>query len=222
MSIAGQPIGQQLPEFEPRRPLRSFVSTVRAVVLWPAAFFSSIASDDSDVEQRLGPPVVFVMIATFIFFVFGGAYDIAAMALRGELSAVSAFGIQGSASLAVLAPVLAMVYPLGAVLGLFIGGFFLHIFVMLFAGKDRRSYYSTLKIFAYTSVTALLSWIPVVWFVASIYQAYLTAVGVRHMHCATSGRAAAVAVLSFAVGGVSMFVGSGLTAPEMILEGGLG
>ena len=61
-----------------------------------------------------------------------------------------------------------------------------------------------------------------VWVLASIYGAYLTAVGVRRLHRSTPVRAAVIAALAFVVSGGSLFVGAGLTAPEMVLEGGLG
>lgn len=221
MSGAGQQTGQEeIPEFEPRTPLASFIRVGQEVLISPQHFFSSIATDEKRLEQRAGPPLAFAVAATLLFFVFGGAYEILSRALRGELSTISAFGVDGLAAVAVLAPILTVVYALAAVLGLYIGAFFLHIPIMIFAGANRRGYYSTLKIFAYTSVTAMLTWIPVAWVVASLYGTYLTAIGIHQMHRSTPLRTAVIAALVLAAGVGSLFVG---THPaEMILSGGLG
>lgn len=207
-------------EYDTSAPLSSFVRVGRAVLISPQHFFTSIATDDSRQEQRAGPPVAFAVAATLLFFVFGGAYEVVLRALRGELSSVSAFGIDGLAAVAILVPVLGVLYALAAVIGLYVGAFFVHIPVMIFAGEDRRGYYSTLKITAYASVTVVLTWLPLAWVIASLYGTYLTAVGVHRMHCSTPLRTAVIAALVVAAGVGSLFVGTHPT--EMILSGGLG
>lgn len=201
-------------EYDTSAPVSSFVRVARDVLLRPASFFASIAPADKYEEESVRAAVWFVMACALVFVTLAGAYEIIAAANGPGLSA---FGLEGFGALAILAPLFLVLVPLLALIQLYVGAFLLHIPVMLFARPSRRSYYSTLKIYAYLAVTALFAWVPVLWFVVSIYQAYLAAAGVRELHRASTLRAAIV--------GVTVLVWSVLflsVDPASVLRGGFG
>lgn len=201
--------------YDTSAPVSSFVRTARAVLLSPGSFFSSIAPTDK--EEGVRAAVWFVLACTLIFVILAGAYEIIAAALRGGLSQIGAFGLQGLAAVAVLGLLIIVLAPLGALLQLYVGAFLLHIPVMIFAGSSRRSYYATLKIYAYMAVTLLFGWVPVVWFVLSLYQAYLAGAGVRELHRTSTRRAAIVGVIVLVVSLLFLWLD-----PASILRGGFG
>jgi hypothetical protein len=208
-------------EFDPSRPTNSFIEVVKGVLVSPTNFFSSIATDDKAREERLGPPVLFIMAVTLVFAILGGLYEVAEALVGGTLSEITAFGLSGWSAVAALTPFVVIGYPLGSAVGIFIGAFFLHLLVMVVAGGGRRSYYSTLKLTAYLGATSLFAWIPVVWLAATIYQGYLTFAGARELHRTTVGRAGVIAAVSLAFSLV-LFVAGWPGPLQALLAGGLG
>lgn len=49
--------------------------------------------------------------------------------------------------------------------------------------------FATLRVNAYTSAAALLSWVPVAGYLASLYGLYVTMLGIRELHGTTTKRA---------------------------------
>jgi hypothetical protein len=52
---------------------------------------------------------------------------------------------------------------------------------------------------SYTQVTSLINWIPIVGPLLALYGLYLSIVGIREMHNTTTGKAALVILIPFAV-----------------------
>ena len=85
--------------------------------------------------------------------------------------------------------------PLGATLGLYIGALIYHLLVLIFVRPAETDFEATFRVFAYTSVVVLLSWVPVLGFLAALYGYYLAFVGIKEMHETTTGRALAVVLV---------------------------
>lgn len=204
-------------EYDTSAPISSFVRVAKDVLLQPASFFASIAPTAKEDEESVRAAVWFVVACALAYVILAGAYEIIAAVSLGGMSRISIFGLEGLAAIAAFALLLGMLVPLLALIQLYVVAFLLHIPVMIFAGPQRRSYYSTLKIYAYLAVTLLFGWVPVVWFVLSLYQAYLAGAGVRELHRTSTRRAAIVGVIVLAVSLLFLWLD-----PASILRGGFG
>jgi hypothetical protein len=67
-----------------------------------------------------------------------------------------------------------------------------HILVWIFVRPTDTDFKAILREATYTSAVELLTWIPVVGLLASLFGLYLAFVGIREMHETTTGRALAV------------------------------
>ena len=206
-------------DFEPQRPVESFLSVTRKVLLSPAGFFSGI--------QRVGAlrgPVLYTVICAALLVPLAGSYDVLLLAARGNLGEFSVLG--GVAGLwgVLLAGLLLLVFsPLLALLGLYIGSAISQVLVRIVVGRDNAGYDATLRVGAYVSAVALLTWIPVVGLLAGLWGTWVHAVGLRELHETTTTRALVVALIPFAVS-VAFLVGqvvSGELTPIEVLLGGL-
>ncbi len=74
------------------------------------------------------------------------------------------------------------------VIGIFILGFILHIFVYLMGG--RKGSKQTLKVVMYAATPGLLfGWIPVIYSIAALWSLVLVILGIRELHEITTARA---------------------------------
>jgi hypothetical protein len=149
------------------------------VVLRPVDFYRGL--------QRRGDfinPLIFAIICYEVFTILTGL-----LALAG-IGTPRGFG--GFIVSLILAPVLAAI-------GLFIGAGILHLLVMLIVGSGNSGFEATFRVGAYAAVTSLVSWIPIIGFIASLYGIYLAIVGVREVHATTTGKAALVVLIPAAV-----------------------
>ncbi len=162
-------------EFDYRDPIQSFINTVRNVVTAPVGFFRGIIGHGDLVN-----PLIFAIIC----------YEVAAI-LGGLLALVGISGQRGFGSFLgslILAPIFATI-------GLFIGAGILHLLVRLIVGSRNAGFAGTFRVSAYSSVTSLVSWIPVIGWIASLYGIYLAIVGVREVHNTSTGKAAIVVLI---------------------------
>jgi hypothetical protein len=162
-------------EFDYRDPVQSFINAVRSVVTVPVGFFRGIIGHGDLVN-----PLIFAIIC----------YEIAAI-LGGLLALVGISGNRGFGSF-LGSLVLALIF---AAIGLFIGAGILHLLVMLIVGSRNAGFAGTFRVSAYSSVTSLVSWIPVIGWIASLYGIYLAIVGVREVHSTTTAKAAIVVLI---------------------------
>jgi hypothetical protein len=166
-------------EFDYRDPVQSFIRTVRNVVTAPAGFFRGLIG-----HSDLVNPLIFAIIC----------YEVAAI-LGGLLALVGVGGERGFGSFLVSL----ILAPVFAAIGLFIGAGILHLLVMLIVGSRNAGFAGTFRVSAYSSVTSLVSWIPVIGLIASLYGIYLAIVGVREVHNTSTGKAALVVLIPAAV-----------------------
>jgi hypothetical protein len=166
-------------EFDYRDPVQSFLSTVQRVVLQPADFYRGILRRGDFLN-----PLIFAIICYEIFTILSGL-----LALVGIGQQQGFGGFIGSLILA----------PIFAAIGLFIGAGILHLLVMLIVGSGNSGYEATFRVGAYAAVTSLVSWIPFIGWIASLYGIYLAIVGIREVHATTTGRAALVVLIPAAI-----------------------
>ena len=185
--------------FDLSNPSRSFVSTVRKVLFDPVGFFRRLPP-----RGRSLNPVVFALICALIsapLAILAASFD----PLMGEdapsmLDPLIALVAQpGGSVVAVVVLVLTVLIlvPALALLVLYIGAAIYHILVRIFVRPTATDFQATLRVVAYTSAIDLLTWIPVVGLLASLYGLYLAFVGIREMHETTTRRA--LAVISFPI-----------------------
>jgi hypothetical protein len=151
--------------------VQSLINTVRNVVTTPIGFFRGIIG-----HRDLVNPLIFAIIC----------YEIAAI-LGGLLALVGISGQRGFGSF--------IGSPIFAAIGLFIGAGILHLLVTLIVGSRNAGFAGTFRVSAYSSVTSLVSWIPVIGWIASLYGIYLAVVGVREVHSTTTVKAALVVLI---------------------------
>jgi hypothetical protein len=95
-------------------------------------------------------------------------------------------GAGGAAALALL---LLVLFPVVALLGVYVGAAIQHFFVWIFVRPRNAGFGATLKANCYASAASLLAWVPVAGLLASVYVLYLTLVGLRELHSTSSARA---------------------------------
>jgi hypothetical protein len=166
-------------EFNYTDPVQSFISTVQRVVLQPVDFFRGIKRQGDFIN-----PLIFAIICYVVFTILSGLFALAGIG-----------GQQGFGGF-IISLILA---PIFAAIGLFIGAGILHLLVMLIVGSGNTGYEATFRVGAYAAVTSLVSWIPFIGWIASLYGIYLAIVGIREVHGTTTGKAALVVLIPAAV-----------------------
>ncbi|HEV2742448.1 MAG TPA: YIP1 family protein [Rubrobacter sp.] len=184
-------------EFNLSDPVKSFVWTVRSLVTAPAAFFRGMPRN-----AGLKNPLAFAVICSFI-----AAAPAALLVLLFSLVA----GISGDAASAlggiVGAFVVLLLYPIGTVIGLFVGAGIYHLLVLLLLRPANAGFGATFRVASYGSfpnVLGFLFFIPILNILAGlaigVYTVILYVLGVREAHATTTGKAALVVLAPVAVG----------------------
>jgi hypothetical protein len=166
-------------------PLNSFVEVVRRVVLQPSAFFAGLPRQGSFVG-----PLVFALVCTEISVLLVGMLTF--LDVPGGITWL--FGARGNQGfLAFLGGL--VIAPIAAAVSVFLAALVMHLLVILVVGSGHSGFGATFRIVAYSSVTSLVSWIPFVGWLFSLYRLYLATVGIREMHATTTGKALLIVVL---------------------------
>jgi hypothetical protein len=165
-------------EFNYTDPVQSFISTVRRVVVQPVDFYRGILRRGDFLN-----PLIFAIICYEVYSILSG------------ILALAGIGQQTFAGF-IVSLILA---PIFAAIGLFIAAGILHLLVMLIVGSGNSGFEATFRVGAYAAVTSLVSWIPIIGWIASLYGIYLGIVGIREVHATTTGKAALVVLIPAAV-----------------------
>ena len=179
----GAPRGAQsaaAAEFRYTDPVQTFIATVQAVVLRPVDFFRGILR-----QGDLINPLIFALICYEVAAILGGLLRVVGIGATNQ-------GFGEFLVSIILAPIFAAI-------GLFIGAGILHLLVMLIVGSRNSGFEATLRVVAYSAVTSLVSWIPYIGGLLSLYGIYLGIVGIREMHNTTTGKAALVVLIPAAI-----------------------
>jgi len=164
-------------EFNYQDPVQSFINAVRNVVTAPVGFFRGIRRQGDFLN-----PLLFAIICYEVSAILSGLL---------RLVGVGMGNTQGFGSFLVSI----ILAPIGAAIGLFIGAAIVHLLVMLIVGSRNAGFEGTFRVTAYSSVTSLVSWIPIIGVIASLYGVYIAIMGIREVHSTTTGRAALVVLI---------------------------
>lgn len=180
-------------EFRYTDPVQSFIATVQAVVLRPAEFFRGILRRGDFLN-----PLIFALICVLVSAVLGGIIGFLfsiGVADQGVIGAFFGFIFSIIRSL------------IGVAIVLFIGAGIWHLLVVLFVKPTNSGYEATFRVAAYSAVVYLVSWIPVIGWILSLYGIYLGIVGIREVHGTTTGKAALVVLIPIVViGGLLLLI----------------
>jgi hypothetical protein len=166
-------------EFRYTDAVQTFIATVRGVVLQPVSFFRGILRQGDFVN-----PLIFAIICYEVSAILGGLLQLVGIGRN--------IGFGGFISSIILAPIIATI-------GLFIGAGIIHLLVMLIVGSRNSGFEGTFRVLTYSAVTSLVSWIPTIGGILSLYGIYLGIVGIREMHNTTTGKAAMVVLIPVAI-----------------------
>jgi hypothetical protein len=190
-------------EFDPSNPLSSFVDVLRREVLHPVLFFAGIPR-----REGLRNPFLFALICIVI-----GAVLNAVVGLVGVQSSLqSSEGLLGplglsSRSFAGFVAYIVVLVVIGIIALPVVAGIY-QLLVRIAVGRENAGFSATFRVLSYAAVVNLVSWIPIIGLLLSLYSLYLQVVGLREVHETTTGRAILVFVLFLvAVIAVSVLIG---------------
>jgi hypothetical protein len=157
------------------------------VVLQPAGFFAGLTRQGS-----LLNPLIFALICTEISAILGGILRLAGV---GE-GFVAGYGFQVPENQDFGEFIGSVIFaPIGGVIGVFVVAGIAHLLVRLVVGATNSGFGATFRVASYTGVTSLVSWIPIIGGLLSLYGIYLAVVGIREMHGTTTGKALLVILI---------------------------
>lgn len=175
----------------PGEPVRGFPGRLWSLATSPTQFFRQVPAPGGYASAVLFVSLSFLTIP-LILGVIGAVIGIPIALIVAASSEGSSFaGVIGGIGIALLVALVAIILtPVLIVVGLFVFSCIQHLFVMLFAGDERRGFGETFKLSAYAlSPGYFVSWIPIVGLFGWIWQIVLTVIGVREVHRTTTGRA---------------------------------
>lgn len=170
----------------------NYLELIKGFFLLPVETFRTVK--DTDYRDTLVYFLILVLIYTVLSVpimlvslslmwpVFNGMFG------RLGIGTLTGFGI---VSIAVVMIIVALVF-------LFIGAAWLHLWVYLLGG--RKGYRETLKALAFGDTPALLlGWIPLVGFLAGIWSLVLSILGIRELHGISTARALGAVIIAVAI-----------------------
>jgi hypothetical protein len=180
-------------EFELSNPLDSFVDVTRRVVLQPVRFFSGLPRSGSLLD-----PLVFALVCVVISAILSAVLVLTGVQQNpgfnpNPQNAIPSVFAPGSALLGIVFA------PIGGAIGLFIAAAIQQLLVRLFVGENNSGFGATFRVAAYTQVTSLVNWIPILGPLLALYGLYLSILGIREVHGTTTGKAALVVLIPFTV-----------------------
>jgi hypothetical protein len=180
-------------EFDLSNPINSFADVVKRVVLQPVRYFAGVPRSGS-----LLNPLVFALVCVVISAILSALLVLAGVQQNPGLNpnpqnAIPSVFAPGSAVLGVLFA------PIGGAIGLFVVAAIQQLLVRLIVGANNSGFGATFRVASYTQVTSLVNWIPIVGPLVALYGLYLSVVGIREVHATTTGKAALVVLIPFAV-----------------------
>jgi hypothetical protein len=180
-------------EFELSDPVNSFFDVLRSVVLQPARFFAGLPR-----SGVLLNPLIFALICIEISAILSAVLVLAGVQENpgfnpNPQNALPSVFTPGSALASII------LAPIGGTIGLFIVAVIQQLLVRLVVGANNSGFGATFRVASYTQVTSLVNWIPIVGPFLALYGLYLSIVGIREMHNTTTGKAALVILIPFAI-----------------------
>jgi hypothetical protein len=172
----------------------SFGGKAKGLLGAPADTFNRVA------PEALGTALKFFAIWAAVYAVLQTImfYTVA----RGVFDTLwESLGLGGATVFGLNPVIFGLLTVVGALVSLFVGGSWAHIFVRAFGG--RKGYENTIKAFAYGNTPVLMfGWIPFVGGVFSIWALVLDIIGIRQLHGISTGRAIGAVLVSIAALGI--------------------
>ncbi len=180
-------------EFDLSNPVNSFLEVVRQVVLQPVRFFAGLPRSGT-----LLNPLLFALICIVISAILSAVLVLAGVQQNpgfnpNPQNALPSVFTPGSAWASIIFA------PIGGAIGLFVVAAIQQLLVRLIVGANNSGFRATFRVASYTQVTSLVNWIPIVGPLVALYGLYLSIVGIRETHQTTTGKAALVILIPFAV-----------------------
>lgn len=166
-----------------------FFEKVKGFLLEPSKTFDATKGESLDEAIKYYAVIAAIYSAIFaVLLAFAGTLFGSMMGWR-DLGML--MGAGAGAGGAIIFFVLFMIF---SIIGVFVGGAILHIFVYIVGG--RKGVAQTIKAVIYGSTPGLLlGWIPIIGFIAGIWSLVVEIVGIRQLHELTTGKAVLAVVL---------------------------
>ncbi len=162
--------------------------------------FSPSATFDASKEDTIGDALKYFVVILAIFAVILAI--ISAVAFSVIWGIYGAFLPPEALPLAGMGPLLAVgVFVcalVGGIIGVFIDGLWLHIWVYLVGGRNGVG--QTIKALMYGATPSyLLGWIPIVGIIGVIWALIVGTIGVRQLHELSTGKAVLAVIIAIAI-----------------------
>ncbi|NQE52598.1 hypothetical protein C5S29_03315 [ANME-1 cluster archaeon GoMg3.2] len=165
--------------------------------------FSPSETFDASKEDTIGDAFKYFVVILLILAVIVAI--IGAVAFQWILGMSNAFLPPDALPLAEIGPLLAVIpvvlfiaVLVGGIIGAFIDGLWIHLWVYLVGG--RKGVGQTIKAVMYGATPyCLLGWIPIVNFIAEIWMIIVAILGVRQLHEISTGKAVLAVILAIII-----------------------
>jgi hypothetical protein len=165
--------------------LNDFVAKVKGFLMKPVETFQKARADS------LQTAFIYYLILLVISAILSTLVLIAGISAMNLFQSIP--GLKGA-----LPAIMFVGTIIGGIIGIFIGGAWLHIFVWALGGK--KGYVQTVKSLMYGSTPALLlGWIPFIGFIGGLWGLILEILGIRELQEMSTGRAVAAVIIAFVI-----------------------
>ena len=183
-------------EFRTNRPLSSWLSTTREVLLSPQRFFDELPPDGP-----LGAPVLYFLLCTAITTVISLAIGLAFLAVPVVVALVT--DPAGARVLITILMVFVFAFlvalPILLVAVFFVSVLILHALIRLLARRSQQGLSATVRVSCYSvGAPTAVAWIPLVGLLTVFYCFYLQTTGLKRAH-GISTSSSVVAIMMVAV-----------------------
>ncbi len=170
-----------------------FFEKVKGFILEPSKTFDATKGENLDEAIKYYAVIAAIYSAIFaVLFAFVGTLF---GSMMGGRNLGMLMGAGAGASGAIILFVLFMIF---SIIGAFVCGAILHIFVYIVGG--RQGIAQTIKAVMYGSTPGLLlGWIPVVNIITAIWSIVLNILGIRQLHELTTGKAVLAVLIPFII-----------------------
>ena len=169
-----------------------FVEKVKGFIAKPMETFQDIK------EETMNSALKYFVVWIIIYGVlFGIVYTMFYSTLFGDFLEKPEEMFGGVTGITFLVLMIIMVI-VGELIGIFIGGAWLHLWVRIFGGK--KGYHQTIKAMIYGNTpNYLFGWIPFISFISGIWSLILIIFGIKELHEISTGKAAAATIVAIIV-----------------------
>lgn len=162
--------------------------------------FSPSTTFDASKDDTLGDAFTYFALILAIYAILMAI--IAAVAFSLLAGMLQMFGVPAMPFGAAMGPAAAVIFFIaalvGGIIGIFISGLWLHIWVYLVGG--RNGFGKTITAIAYGQTPyLLLGWIPIINFVATIWTLIVEIIGIRQLHGLTTGKSVIAVLLAIII-----------------------